>query len=379
VTLFPGATGNTIGGTTAGAGNLISGNDRFGVYLLGPTSGNVVQGNVIGTSPDGRAALGNGADGLALLIGPAGNTIGGTAAAAANLISGNGRFGILSAGNASANNVFQGNRIGTDTTGFLALPNALDGVYVSGASGCTLGGTAVGAGNVISGNGRFGVYLDGPGTAGNLIQGNKIGTATNGTGAVGNGSSGVFVADGASNNTVGGTPAGAGNVIAFNIGTGVVVGSSAVDTSTVGNVIVGNAIHDNVFQGIDLGNDGPTPNGSGPGGPNHFQNFVVITLATADGVGGVNLTFSLTSTPNQTYRIEFFVNNTADPSGFGQGQRFLGATALFVPESGTGFATIHLGGSGTGIFPGQFITATTTNEAGDTSEFSADRIVMGVP
>jgi hypothetical protein len=380
VALSPGATNNTLGGTAAGAGNLISANNRFGVYLLGGgTSGNVVQGNQIGTDAAGTAALGNTADGVALFSGAIGNTIGGTAAGAGNVISGNGRFGILDADNAAANNVFQANLVGTDRTGSVAIPNAVDGIYLSGASGCQIGGTAAGAGNVISGNGRFGIYLDGPGTSGNAIQGNKVGTAVNGTGAVGNGSSGVFVADGAATNTVGGTVAGAANVIAFNVGTGVVVGSSAADTNTVGNAILRNSIHDNVFLGIDLGNDGTTPNGSGPNGPNHFQNFVVITIATSDGIGGVNLTFMLTSTPNQTYRIEFFVNDTSDPSGFGQGQRFVGATALLVPGSGTASATIHLGDSSTGIFPGQFISATTTDEFGNTSEFSADQIVMGVP
>ena len=124
-TLSSGATGNTLGGTADGAGNVISGNNRFGVFLSGgDTSGNLVQGNRIGTDAAGTAALGNGADGVALFSGAAQNTIGGPAAGAANLISGNGRFGILDVDNAAADNVFQGNRIGTWGTAVRASSQA---------------------------------------------------------------------------------------------------------------------------------------------------------------------------------------------------------------------------------------------------------------
>jgi hypothetical protein len=361
---------NTLGGTAAGAGNAIAGNDRFGVFLVGPgATGNLIQGN---------AVVANTFDGIALFSGAANNTIGGTAAGAGNLVSGNGRFGVYLNGSGTSNNLVQENLIGLNAAATGPLGNAFDGVaFLEGASANTLGGTTAAARNLISANGRFGVLLGVTGTSNNFVQGNFIGTDASGNVALGNASNGVNIVTGASDNTVGGTVTGAGNTIAYNGGTGVGIGASPGDTGTVRNVMLGNAIHDNASLGIDLGNDGPTPNGSGPNGPNHFQNFVVITGAVDDGIGGVNLTFSLTSTPNQSYRIEFFVNNTADPSGFGQGQRFLGATVLFVPASGNASATIHL--AGPGIYPGLFISATTTDEFGDTSEFSADLIVMGVP
>ena len=87
------------------------------------------------------------------------------------------------------------------------------------------------------------------------MQGNLIGTDPTGTLSLGNSGPGVGVGEGSSNNTIGGTTAGAGNVIAFNEGDGVVVGRNATDAST-GNAILSNAIYGNAGLGIDLGYDG---------------------------------------------------------------------------------------------------------------------------
>jgi hypothetical protein len=127
--------------------------------------------------------------------------------------------------------------------------------------------------------------------------------------------------------------------------------------------------------GIELGNDGVTLNDSlGHTGPNHFQNFPFI-LGAAWQANMVVLGFPLDGTPNQTYRIEFFLNDTADPSGFGQGGQFLGATTVFAPASGHVFANAQFVG---GVV-GQLVTATATDEAGNTSEFSADVTVERFP
>jgi len=97
VRIQAGATANTVGGTVSGAANVISGNARFGVYLDNSgTSGNVVLGNKIGTDVNGTAKLGNSIDGVAIASGATANTVGGTASGAANVISGNGLFGVAS-------------------------------------------------------------------------------------------------------------------------------------------------------------------------------------------------------------------------------------------------------------------------------------------
>jgi hypothetical protein len=109
------------------------------------------------------------------------------------------------------------------------------------------------------------VEIFGVGATNNLVQGNFIGTDPTGTASLGNGV-GVEIAGGAHNNVIGGpvvptvVVAGAGNVIAHNTGTGVVIGSSISDAATVGNSIRGNSIYQNGGLGIDLGNDGVTPN-----------------------------------------------------------------------------------------------------------------------
>jgi hypothetical protein len=189
---------NTIGGTANAAGNLISGN--------------------------GSSGLGQ-------------------------------RWGILIISDGATGNVVQGNKIGTDVTGTKALGNLSVGVELFGASGNLIGGPAAGAGNVVSGNGTAGISIvGGPSLGGelhatdNVVQGNWVGTDVTGTISLGNGASGVSVSG--SNNTIGGEDAGAGNTIAFNRNDGV-----RVDRGT-GNAILGNAIFGNGGLGIRLVNGG---------------------------------------------------------------------------------------------------------------------------
>ncbi len=100
------------------------------------------------------------------------NTIGGTAAGARNLISGNDWQSVHISGSGATGNVVLGNYIGTDTTGAVDEGNGANGVYINGAPSNTIGGTAAGARNVISGNGVFGVNISGAGATGNEVQGN---------------------------------------------------------------------------------------------------------------------------------------------------------------------------------------------------------------
>jgi len=231
---------NTIGGTAAGAGNLISGND-FGVVIAG--TGNVLQGNLIGTDAAGTAALGND-QGVRILQGADGNTVGGTAAGARNIISGNVDYGINLE---SDNNTVSGNYIGTDVTGTSGLGNDT-GVVIGGASNNTIGGTATGAGNLISGN-QLGVLIQDAGATGNVLQGNLIGTNAAGTAALAN-HWGVKIALGADGNTIGGTASGARNIISGNVDYGINLQS---DNNTVAGNYIGVDITGNAALGNDRG------------------------------------------------------------------------------------------------------------------------------
>ncbi len=247
-----GSTGNTIGGTTAGQGNIISANISTGVSISGSgTSGNVVLGNEIGTQSGGTAALGNATDGVDIGSGRLDNTIGGTASGAANVISGNTLVGISIAG--ASGNLIEGNLIGTDTTGSTALANGEAGMIVDGSStNNTIGGTASGAGNLISGNTGDGIAIDDAGTTGNVVQGNKIGTNLAGSAAVPNTVVGVDIYLGPTDNTIGGTATGALNLISGNTLDGVDIGGAG----TSGNVLLGNLIGTNSTGSVAIANGG---------------------------------------------------------------------------------------------------------------------------
>jgi titin len=180
-----GAAGNTIGGIERGARNVISGNGRHGVLMYG--TGNFVQGNFIGTDVTGTAAIGN-HFGIKLATGDPSvttdNTVGGTTPGARNVISGNTRWGVLIEEGASGDFV-QGNLIGTDATGTVAVGNEIGVLIDDAGPQNTIGGTIPGARNVISGN-LVGVALEHP-AKDNLVQGNYIGTDVNGTSAISNG------------------------------------------------------------------------------------------------------------------------------------------------------------------------------------------------
>jgi titin len=364
VVVLTGASGNVIGGAAAGAGNTISGNSQYGVWISGESaSGNRVEGNRIGTTPDGTAALGNGTDGVLIEGGASGNTVGGAAPGAGNTISGNPSSGVTIRGGGTTANRVQGNRIGTKADATAPLPNGFGVAIEGGASDNTIGGTGAGASNTISGNSQDGIEIDGSGTTGNLIQGNAIGTTGPGTARLGNSRAGVVIKNGASNNTVGG--AGAGNVIAYNQGAGVQVGAAEGDSTAVGNAILANAIFDNGALGIDLGGDGVTPNtpGGPHTGPNDFQNYPVLAASNTPGT----VTGLLNSAPHSAFHLEFFANPSADPSGYGQGRDFLGELTVTTNALGNAVFTFQYT-----PFPGEpFLTATATDAAGNTSEFSA--------
>jgi titin len=357
---------NTIGGTLGDTGNVISG----GIAASG--SGNVIAGNFIGTNIDGSKALPN--QGTGVGIGGANNTVGGTTSAARNIISGNsGSFGggaVYLRGGATGNTV-EGNYIGTDVTGQVALGDGT-GVFVAAASNNTIGG------NVISGCGT-GVEIDSNGeapslTSGNVVQGNLIGTDATGTRILGNASYGVEILSGqgtqVTGNEIAGTaPAGSdyqgsavvlsggtsgntisGNTIASNAGNGVAV------ISGTDNSILGNSIHDNGGLGISL--NGGNDNQAAP-----VLQSVVSTSA------GLTVSGSVPGATG-TYLVQFFTNASPDPSGAGEGQTLLGS------------ASTDAAGNFTAMLPplpaGQaWVSATATvananGTFGDTSQFAQD-------
>ena len=275
-----------------------------------------------------------------------------------------------SAGNAIAltsgsDNVIEGNFLGTDASGTIALGNEDNAINVeSGSNDNLIGGTDPDARNVISGNLSVALFVA---TSGNIIQGNFIGTQRDGRNPLGNLQGIGFVGVGnANNNLVGGSVPGAGNIIAFNDIRGVV---GEADAGT-GNAILGNSIFGNGALGIDWIPEGPTLNDTGDGddGFNKLQNFPVISTVQG-GFPSVTLTGSLNSTPNTVFRLEFFGNAGANSSGFGEGGFFLGSTEVTTDASGDVSYNVTLDVPGTPA-AGAF-TATATDPAGNTSEFSA--------
>lgn len=359
------STGNVIGGTLASARNVVSGNDFAGIRLFG-CSNDAVLGNRLGTSANGLQPVPNGT-GVLIVGSSVDEHIGGTDAGAGNLISGNTEQ-ITVIG--STGTVIEGNLIGTDATGMPAAWSGDFGIDLAGPA--AVGGTTVAARNVIGGQtgGSFGagIILSG-GAEGSSIQGNFIGVAADGTTAAPNGTGILFrsgILSAATDVVIGGTAAGAGNLIAANQGPG--IGIFTAITLPEGIRISGNSIVGNGGLGIDFEGDDVTANDDGDAddGPNGLQNFPVLTTATVTG-NVVAVTGTLSSTPNASFSIEVFANATADPSGFGEGQTFLGTT--MVTTDAQGEAAIDATFSGT-VPAGGVITATATDATGSTSEFS---------
>ncbi len=246
ITLGPNADDGILVQGTPGvtiAFNLISGNKANGVHISSGATGAAIFGNLIGTDVFGANPKANGLAGV-FIDNTSGSQIGGTSSSARNVISGNTEDGILISGSSATGNTVAGNFIGTTSNGAAALANKVDGVLVEGP-GNTIGGTASGSRNVISGNGSAGVHLAGGGSH-NLVAGNFIGTDLNGATAIGNGFYGVSV-DGSgttasNNNTIGGSTTAAQNVIS---GSGVVNVNVGGPLAT-GTLIAGNLIGTNL-------------------------------------------------------------------------------------------------------------------------------------
>jgi len=398
-----GEAGVKLWGGTAGAsisGNVISGNVNRGVFILagGPSDTGAadtsITGNTIGLGSDGETTIANGTHGIfldrSLLNGPElpGTTIGGTADPSpggicdgdCNLISGNGQSGIVLAetfteGGPISETTIVGNYIGTDRGGSEDRGNGTWGIQLSAVSDVTAG--QPGSPNVISGNGSSGIYLGSAGATGNTVQANLIGVAADGATPLGNDGHGVDVGSGGNLlNTIGGIGVGLGNEIAYNGKTGVMVAGG--ENPAVDNPILGNSIHDNAELGIDLRVEpleaGVTENGAceEATGANRCQEFPVLTAAAGEGTSAA-LAGTLDSDPGKTFRIELFASAAADPSGNGEGERFLGA--VDATTDGAGKASWSFVSTTAPLAAGEHASATATELDGSseplsTSEFS---------
>ena len=470
------------GDPAAMQGNVISANGGPGVRVSGQYASARLIGNIIGLGADGLLAMGNERAGvtssglIAMTIGDA------TIASARNVISSNGGSGVAITGASPATVV--GNRIGTDATGTVARPNMLHGVAISNALQAFIGTRAAAGRNIISGNGGDGIRLDeinyaviennyvGTNAAGtaalpnggrglaftggqlrdgfigaaaanarnvisgnsgnglelNLapaksvrIEGNFVGTAADGLGAIANGGHGISITAGATSTGlfIGGTAAGAGNLIAHNVGSGIVHGGAA------GTSIFGNTVRNNTAGGISItssgtliggtdagqantvaannpfgivvadgatanrisGNSiyghsglpidllpaaGVTPNDPGDpdSGGNLLQNFPQLATARTYPASPATITGSLNSTPDTAFALEFFSDTGADP----EARTYLGTAN--VTTDGTGNVTFATPLAAPAA--GSRITATATDPAGNTSELSAP-IVLTQP
>ena len=175
--IYDGAHNTRIGGSGAGEGNIISGNTETGVHINGnsnsATTGNLVVGNIVGTDASGTTGRANGTAGIHIFGGAHTNIVGGTTASHRNVISGNGGYGIDIEGSGTDTNTVSANYIGTDLAGTADVGNDTDGVAIrGGAQANIVGGLTAGERNIIAGNDNDGIWITGVGTDDNLVQGN---------------------------------------------------------------------------------------------------------------------------------------------------------------------------------------------------------------
>jgi parallel beta-helix repeat protein len=407
---------NTVGGSTAAERNIVSGNAHIGIRVVN-SNYNTITGNYVGTNRTATASLGN-YDGISIEGTAKFNIIGGITLGERNIVSGNVAYGIPVFGAGCDKNKILGNYIGTDITGSYAIPNTYGILFDDGAKYNIIGGRLNGAGNLISGNSGYGIflynnmtnsdttigniiganangtfaipnangividgipkyqYIDSNLISGNLQHGivihatgtdyntiirNKIGTTLSGTTALPNGIDGIRISEGPQHNIIGGDQ-GKGNIIAFNGGVGV----SVMTTSDDYNKISANSIFGNAGLGIELYPIGPNVNDAGDAdsGPNQEMNYPMINFAEYNPYNIITTVNGNISTIASNFvKIEFFISDN-DASNYGEGKTYLGYT---IPDVAGNFtASLY------GITSTDKITATAIDSSGNSSEFSAN-------
>ena len=323
---------NSIGGSSNYERNHIG-----SMRVYGPQADyNTIEGNYIGTDLDGTSSFGSEFSAISMGYDATNNTIHN------NLLSGSGFAGLELGGEGlSDSNTVSSNIIGLDRTASVALPNAASGIKVWDVSRTVI------VDNIIGGNnGEAGIYASDIDNT--IIQGNMVGTNASGD-SLGNTEIGVWIFGNSQSTQIGGENEGDGNVIAFN-------GTHGIDLGVywgAGTTILGNSIYGNSQNGIQ------TPGEWDYDAPS-------FSMAFSD-VDGLALGGEISGHPDSTYRVEFFASDECDPSGFGEGQTYLGYTEVMTGAAGSASFTHTLAGS----FPsGTIVTATSTDEGGNTSGFS---------
>jgi len=356
VGIYAPAQSNIVGGTVSGAGNVISGNAEQGVAIAySGATGNRVEGNIIGLNPVGNAAIPNTWSGVNMYGGAQSNIIGGTVPGAANVISGNAIQGVSFQDSGTANNFVEGNWIGLDATGSVAVPNEASGVEIfSGAESNVIG--VLGGRNFISGNANNGVLIDN-GAFANVVQGNTIGLNAAGAAAVPNAQAGIGMFSSATSNWIGGVTPGAANLIASNLGGGIVL----YYANTSNNVLRANSIYGNAGVGIGLDQ---SANQSAYESPPALASAVVTTNTAISG--------ALASLPGTTFQLDFYAS--PPPANQAEANTYLGTANVTTGAGGSASFTNSVASP---VPIGQIITATATDPAGNTSSLSAGVAVTG--
>jgi len=375
-----------IGGTTPAARNLISCFHPGDQIILANATGAVVQGNLVGTDVTGLVNLGE-TGGSAYIAMGTGNVIGGTTADARNVLLGIVIIG-TNGGTLASGNFVQGNFIGTDVTGTIAIQRTGPSMRIVDKNN-TIGGAASGAGNRIGGaTSSAGIQVQGSGT---IIQGNSIGTDETGTVRIPNKDYGIRVIGtsflAVTDVTIGGVNPGEGNVIGYNGGSAAIGVESSSGGAVTGVRIRGNSIFGNPGTnstnglGIDLtnGNLGLDYNddGDGDAGPNNYQNYPILTSVTY-GASTTTVAGTLNSAAATTFDVDFYTDPlcSARPQDLPEGKTWLGSTPVTTDGSGDGSFNV--------VFPvalaaGSPVTATATDPDGNTSEFSPRFVISASP
>lgn len=373
-----GSTTATIGGTSTGSANVISGNGVSGMYIM---ESSTVQGNLIGTGYTGLTDIGNADSGI-ILFGD-GNTIGGATTATRNIVSGNNVSGISL--NTSNSNTISGNYIGTDITGTSDIGNTSNGIYMSNSTLNTIGGDTSSERNIVSGNNNDGIQLNGAGSTNNTVSGNYIGTDVNGTADLGNTGDGVDLSSGPSNNTVGGTSSSTRNIVSGNGQYGVNFNQSGIN-----NTVSGNYIGTDINGTADLGNSNfgissATSNSNTIGGTAGVSLGGSCTgacnLISGNDVGGVGLFTDSNSNTILGNFVGVNVSGSASLSNTNTGILFatssesnivggttVGARNVISGNTSIGVSIIHAG-TDSNTIQGNYIGTDTTgmNDVGNTA------------
>lgn len=391
IAIQSGAQNNRVGGTLNGEGNLISGNAADGVFVGDPgTTGTLILGNIIGPHRLGTGVIGQGLDGVVIALGAQNTVIG--SAAGPNLIGGNTFNGIRIEGSDTTNTVVQGNILGANLSGTAALPNGMHGVELTnGTHGNQIGGNRLtGEGNLLSGNANHGLLITNNAHH-NTVAGNLIGPDASASYFLGNHPwGGIDISNGAHHNTIGGLGPGEGNVVSGNPTDGIALFKSedddVSDNQILGNLIgltptgaplpnhgwgilnasgvvrtlvQGNTIAFNEGDGIliaDCTGNSATQNSIHSNGGIGIRNEDGCPPAPQISGVAIGATDTVTGTTIPNARVEFFSDDEDE------GRTYEG----YVQANASGnFAFSKVGG-----FVGPNVTATSSDAAGNTSQFS---------